>query len=72
MSPWKRTAKGLRPTDARNQAICAALREGRTYASIAAEFGIHFSRVSQIRAYAGIERRRQPRKARVKDQEPRA
>jgi transposase-like protein len=59
--PWKRTSKGREPTDPRNQAICAALRQGRTYADIAAEFGIHFTRVAQIRAYAGIERRRKPR-----------
>lgn len=58
---WKQTTAGREPTDARNQELVRALRKGRTYAAIAEEFGISITRVAQIRAYAGIERRRKER-----------
>jgi hypothetical protein len=41
--------------------ICDALRAGRSYRDIGAEFGISEQRVGQIREYAGIERRHRPR-----------
>ena len=42
----------------RRELILADVRAGRTYAQIAAQFGVSGARVSQIAAAAGIKRKR--------------
>lgn len=62
---WKQTSAGREPTDDRNKDICEALRAGDKYAKIAEDFEISITRVSQIREYAGIERRKRGRRPRT-------
>ena len=58
---WRQTAHGREPDDPRMKQICEALRQGESYAAIAERFSISIPRVSQIRKFAEIERRKADR-----------
>lgn len=60
---WVKTGNGWEPTDPRVKNIVEQIRMGTPYKTIAFQFGINISRVSQLRHRAGIQRRRQPQES---------
>lgn len=55
---WRKTANGREPNDPRMQQIVFQIQAGRPFKLIAEQFGITFSRISNIRRQAGIKRRK--------------